>query len=160
MANSSSGGRPFHPLDPRVILGGVIVVVLGAAVVGPWNKLTSDDPDDFVGGCAAFTVYAQNQFDPVGTKVWAEPRPTADNSHGFAPNELVKVDGWVRTQTPYPSNSSPWDSDAWFHLSNGAGWVSFAGVRSVPTDPSQGNFAAGPGAVPLDQDCDGRWRQS
>lgn len=155
---AKSSDRGFHPFDPRVIASGVLIVVLGWLATGGWSQLFNDH-DDMVGGCAAFTVYAQNQFDPLGTKVWAEPRPAANSSHGFAPNELISVDGWVRTQTPYPSNSSPFDSDAWFHLANGAGWVSYAGVRSIPTDPSQGNFAEGYGAVPLDADCAGRWRQ-
>lgn len=112
-----------------------------------------------VGGCERFNIYAQNQFDPRGTLIWETPSPSANNHRGFAANQLIAVDGWVRTRTPYPSNQTPWDSDVWFHLANGAGWVSFAGVRAVPTEPApNGNFAPGTSPPPTDSRCSGTLR--
>jgi hypothetical protein len=79
----------------------------------------------------------------------SEPRsgrnlPTADSYQGFAPNELITVDGRVRNSIAPSANNEPWDSDVWFHLANDAGWVTFAGVRADPTDPSTaGNFGEG-----------------
>jgi hypothetical protein len=153
--NPSTGGRGF-----AVALAIVMAVLTATTAPWWWDYLFARDRDGLVGGCEPFNLYAQNQFDPLGAKIWAEPSPTADSSHGFAPNELLTVDGWVRTRSPYPSNPAPWDSDAWFHLANGAGWVSYAGVRADPTDPSTaGNFGEGSSPAPLDPVCAGSYRR-
>lgn len=138
-----------------------IVVAVLSASTSPWwwDRLTGSEHDSLVGGCEAFNLYAQNQFDPLGTKIWDAPSPTADSHRGFSPNELIAVDGWVRTRSPYPPNSPPWDSDVWFHLANDAGWVTFAGVRADPTDPSAGNFAEGSSPAPTDPACAGTYRR-
>ena len=137
----------------------VCVAVLSASTAPWWWRVVFDGRDGLVGGCEPFNLHAQNQFDPLGTKIWEAPSPTADSFHGFAPNELITVDGWVRTRAPYPSNQPPWDSDVWFHLANGAGWVTFAGVRADPTDPSAGNFGDGSSPAPVDPDCAGSYRR-
>lgn len=151
----NGNGRVF-----AIVLALVVAVLSASTAPWWWERLSGGDTGDLVGGCERFSVYAQNQFEPFGTKIWATPSPTADSYHGFAPNELITVDGWVRTRSPYPSNSAPWDSDAWFHLTNGAGWVTFAGVRSDPTDPSTaGNFGEGSSPAPTDPDCAGSYRR-
>lgn len=140
-----------------VLLAFIVAIVFATSSPWWWHRIFGDS-DDFVGGCAPFNLHTQNQFDPVGTKIWSAPVPTADSFRGFSPNEVITVDGWVRTRTPYPTNTPPWNSDAWFHLKNGAGWVTFAGVRSTPTDPSDGNYGAGSSPAPLDPDCQGTYR--
>lgn len=61
------------------------------------------------------------------------PDPLATQIGGFAPNQVVAVDGWVHGNIAYPSNAPPWNSDIWFHVRDG-GWVTFGAVRAVPTD--------------------------
>jgi hypothetical protein len=51
----------------------------------------------------------------------------------FAANQTVLVDGYVHGRPAYPTNSPPYNSDVWFHLADGSGWVSFASVRAIPT---------------------------
>jgi len=93
-----------------VVLAVLVAIVSAGSAPWWWHRVFGDD-DDFVGGCAAFSLYAQNQFDPIGTKIWEAPSPTADSFRGFSPNELITVDGWVRTRSPYTSNTPPWDSE-------------------------------------------------
>jgi hypothetical protein len=104
-------------------------------------------------------VHAQSRYNPIGTVVRAAPSRSAAEVGGYAPNELVPVNGWVRTQAAYPSNSPPFDSDAWFHVADNSGWVSFAGVRADPTvlDPT-GFDPDGGRPVPLDPRCSGTIR--
>lgn len=137
----------------------LLVAVLSASTSPWWWDRVFGEDDDFVGGCETFHLFAQNEFDPLGTKISEAPMPSAESFRGFSPNERVAVDGWVRTRSPYPSNSPPWDSDVWFHLANNAGWVTFAGVRANPTDPStSGNFGEGTSPAPTDSDCAGTFR--
>jgi hypothetical protein len=138
------------------IAAGLIVAGLVALVAHVWPK---SSPDSLVRGCAPFNIYAQNQFKPYGALLWASPSPTAPNSPGFSPNQLITVDGWVRTRSPYLSNQSPWDSDVWFHLADNGGWVDFAAVRAVATTPDpQGGFGAGSSPAPLASSCAGTYR--
>ena len=147
--------------DRKFAVGLAVVVAVLSLAGAPWwwGWIFDDDASGLVGGCGVFQVHAQNQFDPLGTKIWEEPYPDAESSGGFAPNQTFNVDGWVRTRPAYPTNSDPWNSDAWFHLANDAGWVSFAGVRADPTDPDDGNYGAGSSPVPLDSDCAGTFRR-
>ena len=82
------------------IVAGLVV----AALVALFAHILSEQgsQDSLVGGCAPFNLYAQNQFKPYGTLLWASPSPTASNQPAFSPNQLVTVDGWVRERTPYP----------------------------------------------------------
>jgi hypothetical protein len=84
------------------------------------------------------------------------PLPSSPKINAYSGNSLVTVDGWVRTQPPYPHNPAPFDTDHWFHLADDSGWVAFAGVRADSTpfdrtglDPNGGRPA------PLDPDCSG-----
>ena len=72
------------------------------------------------------------------------------------PNFSLAVNGWVHGGVSYPSNRPPWNNDVWFHLADGSGWVSFAGVRSAPTiqDPSALDPDGGP-PVDLLPQCQG-----
>lgn len=144
------------PAISAAIVTGLVVAAIVAIVTGTWS---SRSHRDFVGGCEPFNLHAQNEFDPVGTLIWEKPLPTAKNYRGFSPNQLITVDGWVRTRSPYPTNSTPWDSDVWFHLANNGGWVSFAGVRALPTSPGpKGNFDTGSSPAPIDTRCAGTFR--
>lgn len=144
------------PALTAAVFAGLVV----AGIVWFAGRLGRSD-SDFVGGCAPFNVHAQNEFDPFGTLIWSAPSPTAENAPGFSPNQLITVDGWVRTRSPYLTNPEPFNSDAWFHLANEAGWVSYAGIRADPTaPPPDGNFGTGTAAVPLDPDCRGSYRSS
>lgn len=141
------------------VVAGLIATAIWTASTGLFGLLRSDEKtSSLVGGCAPFTLFAQNQFDPFGAKIRLEPRPDSETEGSFAPNETIIVDGWVRGRSPYPTNTPPWNSGVWFHLSNNEGWVAFAAVRAVPTDPSQGNFAEGSDPAPLDQECAGSIR--
>lgn len=143
-----------------LVLLAIIMVPLGGWVFVAMQRQTPDGVAELVGGCPVFTVYAQNRWIPVGASKRAKPQPSGNKVGSYAPNELVSVDGWVRTNSPYPSNPSPWDSDVWFHISDGSGWVSFAGLRASPTpfDPS-GQSPNGGEPVPLATECSGtvRW---
>jgi hypothetical protein len=135
----------------------------GARSHGATTSLLRDEAPPgvatLVGGCDPFTVFAQNRWTPLGTAVRDVPTPTAKKIKGFSPNELIGVDGWVRTRAPYPSNTPPWTSDVWFHLSHDSGWVSFAGVRADPTSPDPtGHDADGGRSAPTPDECSGSVR--
>lgn len=90
--------------------------------------------------CDPFVVYAQNRWEPYGAAVREEPDLSSPKlrTPGFAPNEAITVDGYVKTgEAVYPTNPEPWDSDVWFRVYNdvskGVAWVSFAGVRAEPS---------------------------
>ena len=75
---------------------------------------------------------------------------------GFAANTIIPVNGWVATEAPYLTNPDPWDSDVWFHLTNGTGWVSFAGVRAEPSFATGTDGPKGGGRpVILLSECEG-----
>ncbi len=159
---SSSRRETRRSGDRAFAIGLAIVVALLTASSAPWwwNAWNEEASDDFVGGCEPFNLFAQNQFDPPGAKIWVAPSPTAQSRTGFAPNEIVTVDGWVRAKSPYATtNPPPWNADVWFHLADGSGWLTFAGVRSAPTDPSaEGNFGEGSDQASLDESCLGSYR--
>lgn len=110
----------------------------------------------FSGGCEPFRVIAQNRWKPYGTAVRAGLTVSATKIGSFAPNEPIYVDGWARGDVAYQYNSSPWNSNIWFHLADDSGWVSFAGVRELPTtpDPSSLDAYGGPPA-PTPKTCRG-----
>lgn len=107
----------------------------------PWNHAKQGPPPGvvgFSGGCDAFQVFAQNRWDPVGTVVRAQPNVISKQVGGFGPNQSIPVNGWVHGRPAYPTNTSPWNSDIWFHVADDSGWVSFPGVRATPVahDPT------------------------
>ncbi len=110
----------------------------------------------FRGGCEPYTVYAQNRWKPYGAAVRSAPDIKAKQVSGVAPNQPVAVTGWVHAEPAYPRNPRPFDSDIWFFLADGSGWVSFPGVRAVPTfeDPTLADPDGGQPA-PIPDQCQG-----
>lgn len=144
-------------------IGIVVGLVVAVATMGSapwWWKYTSwaDDPlppgvVGMSGGCDAYQVFAQNRWKPIGAVVRAAPNILSKiESTQYGPNQSIAVNGWVHSRAAYPSNPAPWNSDIWFHLADDSGWVSFAGVRELPTpfdetglSPDGGPPAATPG---------------
>jgi hypothetical protein len=92
----------------------------------------------FAGGCAPFQIFAQNRWEPYGAAVRTGPDVRRKQISNFDGNHSIAVDGWLHGSVAYPTNRPPWNSDIWFHLADNSGWVSYAGVRGVPTihDPT------------------------
>ncbi len=107
------------------------------------------------GGCAAFQVFAQGRWKPYGTAVRRDPSVLSPQVGGYAENMSITVDGWVHSRPAYPTNTAPWNSDVWYHVSDG-GWVSFPGVRSTPVaeDPTGVDSDGGP-PPPVSTACQG-----
>ena len=113
----------------------------------------------FVGGCGRFAVFAQGRYDTpgFGAAVRVDPYLSAPQIGSFGPRKAISVNGWVETESPYPTNDHPWDSDVWCHLTDDSGWVSFAGVRSEVSFPDVVEGPAGGGwPVELRPECKGR----
>ncbi len=110
----------------------------------------------FKDGCETFRVYAQNRWQPYGTAVREEPDVLSKKlDPGFAPNEVIAVNGYVRTgRAIYPDNIPPWNSDIYFRLANRAGWVSFPGVRGEPSTPDPTGLSSDGGVpAPTSAEC-------
>lgn len=90
------------------------------------------------GGCAPFRVFAQGRWQPLGATIRQAPNVLSAQVGSFPANMSISVDGWVYGKPAYPTNVAPFNNAVWFHLTDGAGWVSFAGVRAYPVafDPS------------------------
>lgn len=122
---------------------------------------------EFVGGCERFHVYAQGRLsspgygaalrvDPFLSAPRGDVDPSTPRIDGFAANTILSVNGWVATEAPYATEPDPWDSDVWFHLTNGMGWVSFAGVRAQASHPGETDGPAGGGQpVEIRPECEG-----
>jgi hypothetical protein len=109
----------------------------------------------FVGGCSPYEVFAQNRWLPTGAAIRVAPSVESSQVGSFQGNVSISVNGWVHGRAAYPTNVAPFNSDVWFHLADGAGWVSSGGVRSTPTafDPT-GLANGGPPATTAGQ-CEG-----
>lgn len=117
---------------------------------------TGDVPN-LRGGCPeGWQVVAQNRYTPVGTAVRAEPDVDSKKIDSISPNIPFMVDGWVHASVAYPNNPPPFDSDVWLHKKTGGGWVSYAGVRAVPTDHDETGHSPD-GGIPaaLPEACQG-----
>lgn len=139
-------------MNKRIVIKGALALSLaGTLVAGPGCS----SPETEGGGCDKFSVYAQNRWEPLGTAIRKEPDVLSEKIGGFAPNEVIAVNGWYDSGEPtYPTNSEPWNSSDWFRLANQEGWVSFAGVRGEPTSPDPtGQADGGYPAVQL-PDCE------
>lgn len=109
-----------------------------------------------VGGCEPYDLHAQNRWTPWGAKIRAAPDSDSPAVGSLQGNELVRVDGWVHGDVPYPHNSPPWNSDIWFHLADDSGWVSFAAVRELPTSRDRTSLDPyGGEPAPTPTDCQG-----
>lgn len=156
----------------RDALIGIVVTVVLAAVLAtgpPWwwkavglehsksaaQAQTQGDVVGMSGGCAPFQVFAQGRWRPKGTAIREQPNVLSTQVGSFPANMSISVNGWVYGRAAYPTNTSPWNSSVWYHLTDGAGWVSFPGVRATPVafDPT-GRANGGPPA-PTSADCEG-----
>lgn len=154
------------PWHPAALAAGLTVSLVAGGLI--WFAQSQSGGDGspgvptgvvgFVGGCEPFSVFAQNRWEPHGAARRVAPSRNAKQAGNFDPNQLVPIDGWVRTQPAYPSNTSPWDSDVWFHLADNSGWLSYAGVRADPTEPDPTGQAGGGRPVPTTQKCSGAIR--
>jgi hypothetical protein len=104
----------------------------------------------FSGGCAAYQVFAQNRWAPVGTAIREAPNVLSTQIGSFPGNMSISVNGWLHGRVAYPTNVAPYNSDIWFHLADGAGWVSYGGVRAYPIalDPTGTADGGPPAATP------------
>jgi len=107
------------------------------------------------GGCAPYEVYAQNRWQPYGASLRPAPNPLSPKIGSYGPNEVIAVNGWVHGVVAYPTNPPPFNSDLWFHVADGSGWVSFAGVRAVPTPQDPTGQATGGPPAPVPGVCAG-----
>ncbi len=141
-----------------------LVLAVGAAGSAPWwwhlAFPTPAAPASAVvgmsGGCTPFQVFAQNRWQPYGTAIRAQPNVLSELVGTDPGNFSLSVNGWVYGRPPYPTNTPPWNSGVWYHLTDGAGWVSFAGVRSTPSsqDPA-GLSKYGGNPAPTSRSCEG-----
>lgn len=133
---ASGGDRAFTVVTSLVI--GVLLMGSAPFWWHPFLRAIGKEPEiaSISGGCGdGFTIFAQNKWAPLGAAIRARPDVGAVKVGSLAPNEPLVVDGWVTSSVPYPNNPSPYDSNVWFHMKNGAGFVSFGGVRTQPTVP-------------------------
>lgn len=137
-----------------------LAAVIGASACAGGDTSNPTKPKAFVDGCKTFGIYAQNRWTPIGTSVREEPNVLSMKIEpGFAGNEVIAVDGWVHAKAPYPDNSSPWDSDVWFHLANREGWIGFAAVRGAATEPDPTLRAEGGKLAPTPPECEATYKQ-
>ncbi|MBB5874614.1 hypothetical protein F4553_008048 [Allocatelliglobosispora scoriae] len=144
------------------VVSGLVVAVLTASSAPWWWPMLFPGSSSaltvtgFSGGCAAFRVHAQNRWEPYGTRKLVAPDILARQVGGYAPNQVIAVNGWVHGSVAYPFNPPPFNNDVWYHTADDTGWVSFAGVRNVPTeqDPS-GHSPDGGAPVPVAAACEG-----
>lgn len=105
------------------------------------------------GGCPAYQIFAQNRWAPYGTAIREQPNVLSTQVGSYPGNMSISVNGWVHGRAAYPTNTPPWNSDIWFHLADGAGWVSFPGVRAVPTSHDPTGLASGGDPAPTPSSC-------
>lgn len=137
------------------------VLLVVALVAGVWGyRDLRKGPEitgvvGFVGGCAPFRVYAQNRWLPYGAAIRSGPSLANKQISARDPNQSIEVNGWVHGDVAYPHNAKPFNSNIWFHLADGAGWVSFAGVREDPTFNDPTLLASGGTPAPTEPGCQG-----
>jgi hypothetical protein len=92
-------------------------------------------------------------WQPVGTRKLDQPTALGNKIGGFAPNEIISVDGWVHGTPINAHNQPPFDSDIWLRLSDRIGWVAWTATRGVPTPPDPTNLADGGTPAPAPAAC-------
>ncbi|WP_416902064.1 hypothetical protein [Micromonospora echinospora] len=160
MADSSgdSDGRKAVKWIATVV---VVPTLLGLALLGERPLWVKWFDKGFVtkGDCPPYRVYSQNRWPPLGTAIRVEPAAESAQIGKFAGNDSIMVDGWLHGAVAHPTNPEPWNSDVWFHLTDSKGWVSFAGVRGVPTEPDLTLHSDDGGQpAPLLAPCEGEMR--
>ena len=144
---------------------GVTVLLAAVAATGPpwWFQLVGRQASSgsaptvvgISGGCAPFQVFAQDRWAPLGTAIREAPNVLSTQEGSFPGNMSITVNGWVHGRPAYPTNTAPWNSDDWFHLTDGAGWVSFAGVRAYPVAYDPTGLAGGGPPAATSPACEG-----
>jgi hypothetical protein len=147
-------------------IGFVLSVILTVATLGsaPWwwhlafppSQVPASAVVGMSGGCSPFQLFAQNRWKPYGASIRAQPNVLSQLVGTDPGNFSLSVNGWVYSRAPYPTNTPPWNSNVWYHLTDGAGWVSFAGVRATPSaeDPT-GLSKYGGNPAPTSKSCEG-----
>lgn len=133
------------------VSGGVVV----EGTVNCPKTGTASPVAGFAGGCGPYQIYAQNRWAPLGTTVRSQPNVLSASVTTFPGNMSLSVNGWVHGRAAYPTNVPPFNSDIWFHLTDGIGWVSFGGVRALPTRPDPTAVADGGPPAPAPATCQG-----
>ncbi len=153
--------------DTTIGAGVALVLAIAAATGPPWwfslvgigGSGRAAPPAGAVvgmsGGCAPFQVFAQGRWRTLGTAIRAAPNVLSAQLGSFPANMSISVNGWVYGRPAYPTNVSPWNSAVWFHLTDGAGWVSFPGVRATPVAFDPTGLAAGGPPAPNPPNCEG-----
>lgn len=144
-----------------------IFLTIAAASSAPWwwkyvhpsattaTSRASGEIAGMSGDCAAFQVFAQNRWAPYGTAIRSQPNVLSVQVGSYPGNMSIAVNGWVYGRAAYPTNTPPWNSNIWFHLADGAGWVSFPGVRATPTSQDPTGLANGGDPAPTPSRCEG-----
>ena len=144
--------REVQEWKKRLLYVIAIPIIVGLSLGGPpwwWTALfgtgsaSSPAITGFNGGCTPYNIYAQNRWQPTGTAIRAQPSVLSTREGSYAGNSLISVNGWVHGQVAYSTNVAPWNSNVWFHLADGDGWVSFPGVRGNTTTFDQTGLASG-----------------
>jgi hypothetical protein len=152
----------LSPTIPARVLWFLAAFSLSAAVV--FTVLAAKKPavgppsgvSGMSGGCAPFEAIAQNRYPPYGAAIRTQPNALSTQITSYVGNKPISVNGWVYGTAEYPTNPPPWNSNIWFHLTDGTGWVSFAAVRAYPMtqDPDGLNPDGGP-PVATSKTCEG-----
>ena len=160
---SASSRRLSYEARVGIVLS--ILLTVAAASSAPWwwkympwvsaPPAAASPAVGMSGGCEPFQVFAQNRWDPVGTAIRAAPNVLSVQVGSFPPNMSISVNGWVHGRPAYVTNTAPWNNDVWYHLTDGAGWVSFAGVRATPVAHDPTGLADGGPPAALAPDCEG-----
>jgi hypothetical protein len=140
-----------------------VFLTIAAAGSSPWwwkyvdrsSATQSSAVVGMSGGCAPFQVFAQNRWAPTGTAIRDAPNVLSTQNGSFPGNMSISVNGWVNGRPAYPTNTPPWNNGIWFHLADGAGWVSFPGVRGTPTSVDPTGHANGGAPAPASPKCEG-----
>lgn len=104
----------------------------------------------------AFRSVRQNRYPPYGAAIRAQPNDLSTREGSYSGNTVISVNGWVYGTADYPTNPPPWNSNIWFHLTDGSGWVAYPAVRAYPMtpDPTGENPNGGP-PVATSKSCEG-----
>jgi hypothetical protein len=153
--------------DTMIGVGAALVLAVAAATGPPWwfkavgleSTHSSSPPTGegvgMSGGCAPFQVFAQGRWRPRGAAIRAAPSVLSTQVGSFPANMSISVNGWVYGRPAYPTNVAPWNNGVWYHLTDGVGWVSFAGVRATPVAFDPTGLADGGPPAPIASSCEG-----
>ena len=151
----------------KLATGLALVLAVATASSAPWwwhyahpseqpvTTTASSTTAGMSGGCEAFQLFAQNRWAALGTAIREQPNVTSTQVGSFPGNMSISVNGWVHGRSAYTTNTPPWNNDVWYHLADGAGWVSFPGVRQTPTSPDPTGSADGGPPAPISDACQG-----